>query len=50
MEYKIRINKSYRYTKSYNILKKVGTDTNFLSKFMQKIADKYLMKQGKGHA
>lgn len=47
MEYKIAVNKKFKYVKIYNIKKKVNENTNAVSQFMQRFVDKYILKTQK---
>ncbi len=45
MKYNIRINKKFRYVKTYQILKKVNENSNAVSKFVQGFIDRYFEKK-----
>ncbi len=45
MKYEVVINKKFSYVKSYRILKSTKGNTNALSKAVQKLIDKYVLKK-----
>jgi hypothetical protein len=47
MEYKVTLNKKFKYVKIYNVKKKVNENTNAVSQFMQRFVDKYILKTSK---
>jgi hypothetical protein len=42
MKYNVRINRKFRYVKTYMVLKKVNENTNAVSKLVQGFVDRYL--------
>ena len=47
MEYRVSINRRYRNIRIYRIVKRYGGDTNVISRKMQSLVDKYLLKNKK---
>ncbi|MCL5675435.1 MAG: hypothetical protein M1611_02375 [Candidatus Marsarchaeota archaeon] len=45
MEYKFVVNKQYKYMRIYNIVKKVSGNPNIISKAIQSLVDKYIVKK-----
>jgi hypothetical protein len=45
MKYYVTVNKRVQHIRSYNIIKKVSGNQNALSKAMQKLVDRYLLKK-----
>ena len=45
MEYKFVVNRQYKYMRIYNIVKKVSGNPNIVSKIIQSLVDKYIVKK-----
>ncbi len=47
MIYNVKTRKKFRYTKTYKISKKINDNTNPISRAMQYIVDRYIVKKEK---
>ncbi|MCL5008576.1 MAG: hypothetical protein M1156_01645 [Candidatus Marsarchaeota archaeon] len=45
MKYEVAINKKFSYVRSYKILKTAKGNSNVVSRYVQKLLDKYLLKR-----
>ncbi len=45
MKYYVTVNKKVQHIRSYNVLKRVRGDQNALSRAMQKLVERYLLKK-----
>jgi hypothetical protein len=45
MKYSIGLKQRYRYIRSYNLIKKPNENTNEISKAVQKLINKYVLKK-----
>ncbi len=46
MPYSVAINKKFRYIKAYTLVKKVNDQSNAISRTLQGLINKYLLKSG----
>jgi hypothetical protein len=45
MEYNIQIKKRFKYLRIYKISKRINDNTNIVSRAMQSLVDKYILKK-----
>lgn len=46
LEYKVEVKRKFRHMRIYRISKKMNDNTNAVSRMMQALVDKYILKKG----